>query len=327
MNKILVTGGAGFVGRHLVHKLLNTYKSSKIIVVDNIVPLTGGIDPNNGWPFFSPLDFKNFIYFKEDCRSYFKKNPLEEFDCVFHLAAMVGGRKIIEDRPLIVSEDLAIDSLFWSWAVEARPKKIITFSSSAAYPIQYQTKNNFLPLDEKMISFQSDLGMPDLSYGWAKLTSEYLGKLAYEKHGLNSVVYRPFSGYGPDQDENYPFPSLCKKILNAKNNDEILVWGSGQQMRDFIHIDDCINGILETMDKIDNGDALNLGTGIGTSFNDFIKIGSNKINKNLIIKNQINTPEGVFARISNVKKLNDYGYTAKIKLEDGLNEGISYFDK
>ena len=66
-------------------------------------------------------------------------------------------------------------------------------------------------LTEDMISFDLELGMPDMSYGWAKLTCEYLARLAYEKHGLKSVCYRPFSGYGEDQDDTYPFPSICKR--------------------------------------------------------------------------------------------------------------------
>ena len=55
--------------------------------------------------------------------------------------------------------------------------------------------------------------MPDLTYGWAKLTHEYCALLAYEKHGIQSVSYRPFSGYGGDQDDSYPFPSICKRVL------------------------------------------------------------------------------------------------------------------
>ena len=68
-------------------------------------------------------------------------------------------------------------------------------------------------LKEDMISFDGDIGMPDMSYGWAKLTCEYLARLAYEKHGLKSICYRPFSGYGEDQDDAYPFPSICKRAL------------------------------------------------------------------------------------------------------------------
>ncbi len=97
--------------------------------------------------------------------------------------------------------------------VLAKPAKTLCFSSSAAYPIKYQREGDYVLLREDMIGFDDDIGMPDMSYGWAKLTCEYLARLAYEKHGLKSVCYRPFSGYGEDQDDSYPFPSICKRAL------------------------------------------------------------------------------------------------------------------
>ena len=66
------------------------------------------------------------------------------------------------------------------------------------------------------MSFDRDIGMPDMSYGWAKLTCEYLAQLAYRKHGLKSICYRPFSGYGEDQDDAYPFPSICKRVMENR---------------------------------------------------------------------------------------------------------------
>ena len=116
-----------------------------------------------------------------------------------------------------------------------------------------------------------DISAPDLTYGWSKLTSEYLANIAYQKHGIKSVCYRPFSGYGEDQDMNYPFPNICKRILQNKNKKVFKVWGSGNQMRDFIYIDDCIRAVIKTMDKISNGDALNLSNGKFISFKMFAR--------------------------------------------------------
>jgi len=130
----------------------------------------------------------------------------------------------------------------------------VYLSSSAAYPIKHQRHDHFELLTEDLISFESDIGMPDLTYGWAKLTGEYLALLAYERHGIESAVYRPFSGYGEDQDDAYPFPSICKRAIECRNDSSMTVWGSGLQMRDFIHIDDCVAGILPTMDAL-NGDS------------------------------------------------------------------------
>src|SRR5690606_37599415 len=139
-----------------------------------------------------------------------------------------------------------------------RPKKSVCFSSSAAYPIRFQQVEGYRLLTEDMIDLDRDLGLPDMSYGWAKLTTEYLARLGYERYGLKSVIYRPFSGYGEDQDDAYPFPSICECALAQKGSDVLTVWGTGEQMRDFIHIEDCVDGVLLTMDRIDNAGALNL---------------------------------------------------------------------
>ena len=84
-----------------------------MVAVDNLADLTGCIDPTkNNWYFGSPLDFNNFQFIKSDCRDFFKSNIEDDFDYVYHLAAIVGGREVIEKNPLAVSEDLSIDSQF-----------------------------------------------------------------------------------------------------------------------------------------------------------------------------------------------------------------------
>lgn len=322
MKKILITGGAGFVGRRFVKYFLE--RGHKVIVVDNIAPLTGGIDPKKGWPLFNPYDYKNFKFYKEDCRIWFKKFNDKEIDYALHLAAMVGGRQIIENNPLIVADDLSIDSHYWQWAKINRPKKNICFSSSACYPIKFQTKNNYKLLKENDINFNKDLSVPDLTYGWSKLTSEYLAKIAYEKHGLKSVCYRPFSGYGEDQDLSYPFPSICKRVLDNKSKKDLTVWGSGNQMRDFIYIDDCVNAVIKTMNKINNADALNLSNGKFLNFKSFAKKAANILGYNPYIKGTTNKPEGVFARAGDTYKQKKFGVKNIVSLEDGIKKTLKF---
>lgn len=322
MAKVLITGGCGFVGRRFVKYFLE--KNHEVIVVDNIYPGTGALEITNPWPNFDPRDFKKFHFFKQDCREWFKKKKHEKFDLIFHLAAIVGGRLVIENNPIAVGIDLAIDAAMWEWAKIARPKKVICFSSSAAYPIKFQAKNSYKLLSEQMINFKKDIGMPDMSYGWAKLTCEYLAKLAYEKEGIKSVCYRPFSGYGDDQDLNYPFPSILTRALKHKNNSKKFhVWGSGKQMRDFVHIDDCIHGVIKTMNKVNNGDAINLSTGKLTSFIDFAKITLNILgHKNIIVQGTSEKPEGVFARGGCMVKQKKMGVEHKISFQKGIEDSL-----
>jgi nucleoside-diphosphate-sugar epimerase len=322
--KVLVTGGAGFVGRHLVARLLE--RGDEVHCVDKVAPLTGGLLPEK-WPLFSPQGYKNFHFHHEDCRDFFKRVSDTDFDYCFHLAAMVGGRLMIENNPLAVADDLAIDSEYWQWAARVKPGKTACFSSSAAYPIAYQRAEDYKLLKEEMISFEDSLGMPDMSYGWAKLTCEYLARLAYAKNGLKSICYRPFSGYGEDQDDTYPFPSICKRVMANKGKPVITVWGTGKQMRDFIHIDDCVEAILTTVDKIDNAEAVNLATGIYTSFIDFAKLAADILGFNPEVKGTSDKPEGVFARGGDTAKLARLGYKYSLAFKDGVARALRYYEK
>lgn len=324
MSKMLVTGGCGFVGRHLIRRLLQD--GHEVHCVDSLVPLGGGIAPRL-WPFFRPLDYGSFHFYNEDCRTWFKRVGDTDFDYAFHLAAMVGGRAMIENNPLAVADDLSIDAEYWQWAAKAKPAKTIVFSSSAAYPVHLQRPDHYVLLKEDMISFDEGLGMPDMTYGWAKLTHEYCARLAYEKHGLKSVTYRPFSGYGEDQDDTYPFPSICKRVLQNQGASEIRVWGSGRQMRDFIHIDDCIEGVLCTMDKIEDGSAINLSTGKFTSFIEFVQIAADLLGFHPEVLGTSNTPEGVFARGGDTSLQHELGFVYKLPFRDGIYQALRYLEK
>ena len=327
MKKLLVTGGAGFVGRHLCHALLE--EGHSVMCVDSVVPLTGGICPieGAGWPLYEPRDYSNFTFKKQDCRQFFEETGDNDFDEIFHLAAIVGGREMIEHNPLAVAEDLSIDSMLWQWSKKTRPGKVVCFSSSAAYPIKYQKREGYRLLTEDMIDFSSDLGMPDLSYGWAKLTHEYLARLAFEKHGIKSVTYRPFSGYGEDQDMTYPFPSICKRVLEQHGRDHIQVWGTGDQMRDFVHISDCVSGILLSMHKIDDGSAINLSTGILTSFKEFARMAAETVGYAPQVKGTSDKPEGVFARGGDTDLQQSLGISHRITFKEGIERGIEFIDR
>lgn len=322
MRKILVTGGAGFVGRHLVMRLLAA--GDEVHCVDSLVPGTGALDPRRpgAWPCASPFDFPRFHFHPVDCRDYFDRTADTDFDCTFHLAAVVGGRMVIENTPLMVAEDLAIDARYWQWAVRTRPAKSVCFSSSAVYPVRLQQRDSYVLLREDMVDFDRDLGVPDLVYGWAKLTNENLARIAHRTHGLRSVVYRPFSGYGEDQDTSYPFPDIVRRVLRERACSRIAVWGSGDQMRDFIHIEDCIDGILGTMDAIDDASALNLSTGTWTSFRAFVELAAEVLGFAPEVVGTEGTPEGVFARAGDTTKQAAHGFRAKVDLRTGVERAL-----
>ena len=164
-----------------------------------------------------------------------------------------------------------------------------------------------------------------MSYGWAKLTCEYLARLAYQKHDLQSICYRPFSGYGEDQDDSYPFPSICKRVLASQGQPTLTVWGSGQQFRDFIHIEDCVDEILGSMDKVDNAEALNLSTGIYTNFIQFAELAASLCGYKPEVRGSSNTPEGVFARGGDTTKQKSFGLSYKVDFRSGIERALHYY--
>jgi nucleoside-diphosphate-sugar epimerase len=177
-----------------------------------------------------------------DCRDFFKTSD-EKFDLVIHLAAFVGGRATIEGSPLSVAADLSIDAEMCQWALRTRPERVVYFSSSAAYPTHLQTQP--YKLKESDIDL-ANVSNPDMTYGWAKRTGEYCLQFL-EQAGVRSHVFRPFSGYGTDQDLTYPFPSFIKRGQDQANPFEI--WGDGTQVRDFIHITDVVDAVDQAIRK------------------------------------------------------------------------------
>jgi len=277
--KILITGHKGFVGKYFMRK----YSDHEIV----------GIDIKDG----------------NDCRDYFKSSD-DKFDLVIHLAAIVGGRQTIDNNPLSVATDLSIDSEMCQWALRTKPSRIVYFSSSAAYPTRLQ-KTKY-QLKESDIDL-SDISNPDMTYGWSKLTGEFLLQFL-GREGIKTHVFRPFSGYGTDQDLDYPFPSYIKRANDLA--DPFDIWGDGNQVRDFIHMRDIVDAV-DTAIREDITEPVNLGWGIATSFNELFSIVTS-LKGYSPEPNHIQTaPVGVQYRVCDPSKMLSF-YTPKITLEEGI---------
>ncbi len=312
--RALVTGGAGFVGRALVKRLLAD--GCRVTVIDDLSAGTQAFDGHAVNPLFMRLDVRMF----------FRHSALCDFDTIFHCAAIVGGRLKIDGDPLAVATDLAIDSDLFSWLarVSRKPKKVVYFSSSAVYPVELQKRGTNCPLVEEFVHFNgSRIGLPDQTYGFSKLSGEYLAGIAAHQYGIPVVIYRPFSGYGATQAFDYPFPSIVRRVMNRE--DPITVWGSGQQLRDFIHIDDLVEAVFATMDRLSVGEVLNLGSGVGTSFTELAQRTAALLDRPVNVVNDAAKPEGVFARVADVGKLHRF-YRPKVTLDEGIRrvyEGLT----
>jgi nucleoside-diphosphate-sugar epimerase len=281
--KILITGHKGFVGKYFMKK----YQDHSIT----------GVDLKDG----------------NDCRDLFKTSD-ERFDLVIHLAAIVGGRATIEGAPLSVAADLSIDAEMCQWALRTKPGRVVYFSSSAAYPTGLQTTPYRLKEDDINLT---DVRNPDMTYGWAKLTGEYCLQFL-ESAGIRSHVFRPFSGFGTDQDLTYPFPSFIKRGADRANPFEI--WGDGTQVRDFIHISDIVEAVDQAIIQ-DIAGPVNLGWGRPTSFNELCKLVCDAAGYQPEVKHIIDAPKGVDYRCSDNSKMLAF-YQPKISLEEGIDRAL-----
>jgi len=319
MKRVLITGAAGFVGRAFTRRLVRD--GWEVIALDN---MSAG-EPLHKWhdpvvPHF--VRFRRMLDVRDGVAA--MEHP-DDYNLIVHCAAVVGGRLKIDGDPLAVATDLAIDSDFFNWVVKAKNKpKVIYFSSSAVYPVELQQRLQYIKLAESLVTQgATKFGRPDVTYGWAKLTGEYLAHLAVKQYGADVLIYRPFSGYGEDQSFDYPFPSIIRRVVNREN--PVAIWGSGEQCRDFIHIDDIVEAVMQTKDVLKPGDTLNLGTGIATSFTNLAVTASTLLCPELSyvglhhreVVCDTSKPEGVFYRVADTYKLSQF-YKPKIILEEGI---------
>ena len=331
----LVSGGCGFVGRNMVKRLLKT-THDMVFVVDD---LSIGTHPSK-WlsDFTSEMNDdlevigkeKRLLFWKGDFRDflfYMRGNPrylqekyqldFEKFNDVFHFAAIVGGRAKIDGDPMVVALDLSIDAEFFYWVCQHKPDRVLYPSSSAAYPVDLQTTDGAVALKESDIDFKSNLGTPDMTYGWSKLTGEFLAQIAAKHYGVSIACIRPFSGYGEDQDLSYPTPAIALRA--AKKEDPFEVWGTGKQGRDFVHIDDIIDFIFILLDNVSDGSAYNIGSGRLLSFLEIIEVFCKIAGYQPKIKQLLDKPVGVHSRYANMDLVSEkFGWKPKISVEEGM---------
>lgn len=331
----LVSGGCGFVGRNMVKRLLKT-TTDMVFVVDD---LSIGTHPSKWLTNFTSemkddLEVigkdKRLLFWKGDFRDflfYMRGNPrylqekyqldFEKFNDVFHFAAIVGGRAKIDGDPMVVALDLSIDAEFFYWVCQHKPDRVLYPSSSAAYPVDLQTTDGAVALKESDIDFNSNLGTPDMTYGWSKLTGEFLAQIAAKHYGVSIACIRPFSGYGEDQDLSYPTPAIALRA--AKKEDPFEVWGTGKQGRDFVHIDDIIDFIFILLDNVSDGSAYNIGSGRLLSFIEIIEVFCKIAGYKPKIKQLLDKPVGVHSRYANMDLVSEkFGWKPKISVEEGM---------
>lgn len=293
--KILITGAAGFVGRHLVEH----YADHNLTLIDPKL-----------------ADYSTVERFT----SHDDTVKPGEYDIVYHCAAFVGGRKGIDGRPAFMhTYNTALDALMFSWALDAKPGRFVYFSSSAAYPMRIQAGNSWTPkvIDEDWIDLD-ETEPPEATYGLSKLHGEQMARSVAAE--VPVTVLRPFSGYGEDQSSDYPFPTF---IARAKaKEDPFTVWGDGEQVRDWIHISDFVAAATIAAEEGIDG-PVNLCTGLGTTFNDLARLCMDEAGYEAPIRHLDKGPgNGVDFRVGDPTLMHQF-YTPKITISDGVRLALA----
>ena len=234
--------------------------------------------------------------------------PDEKFDVLIHLAAYVGGRKGIDNNLYRITKNIELDRQVVEWA-ETHVNKIIYPSSCAAYPKALQTQQG-TPMHEDMMGGETfDM------YGMSKLAAECVLKFAKVK----SHIIRPFTLYGPGQSTDYPLPAIIERAKRG----ECSVWGSGTQVRDWVHIDDALR-VFEYLVHREEPIVLNIGTGIPLTFKEVAQIIYKEIHGDysLNLKTQTDQPEGAGYRYADITLLKSLGLEPKMSFAEGVRSMI-----
>ena len=246
--RVLVTGGASFIGSHLVDALVQ--RGAVVRVVDD---LSSGRLDNIG----AHLGAQQVELVRGDLREPgVASRAMEGIVTVFHLAADHGGRGYVDLHQAGPASNLLLDGVVFREACRAGVDKLVYGSSGCVYP-------NFLQADpeEEVYLTEDRVGPPydaDNMYGWAKLMGELTLQAYYREHGLKSASCRYFTVYGPRGVENHAVIAMIARAFI--HQDPFEVWGDGTQVRNWTYIDDIVRGTMLAAERIDDGTAINLGT-------------------------------------------------------------------
>ena len=302
--KILITGGAGFIGSHIVDELIN---DNEITIIDN---LTTGSIKNLKYP-----EHENLNFIEGDIREINFDDFTSGTNYIFHLAAMASVPLSVE-KPMECN-DINVNSTvkLLKSAVDNDVKKIVFSSSSSVYG-----ENRNMPLKE------TEQPMPTSPYAASKASCELYLRTFYESYGLNYIALRYFNVFGPRQDKNSQYaaviPNFISSLLEGKQAE---IYGDGEQTRDFVYIGDIAQANINSC-KSDYNGIINIASGKKLTINELYEIVKNALGSELEPKYLPERPGDIkhsLADTSNMEKIDlkiDYG-----NFEDQIIETVNWF--
>ena len=309
--KVLVTGGGGFIGSHLVERLLQ--HGSKVRVVGR------SEKPINLINCLKKIDYvKADLSKMENCMK-----VVHRMDAVFHLASKVAG---IEYNVAHPADMFKTNTLLNLMILEASRKENVEryqcTSSICVYPRYCK-----VPTPESE-GFKDDPEPTVLGYGWAKRTAELQARFYAKEYGMKIAIIRPTNAYGPRDDfsleTSHVIPALIRKVYES--DDAITVWGSGNQTRSFIYVEDLARAMMEVTEKYAVADPVNIGTEEEVTIRDLAHLIVKLSGKNLLVKFDSNKPEGQPRKFADITKAKEkINWRPKFTLKEGLEKTIDWY--
>jgi len=307
-SNILVTGGAGFIGSHIVNRLLNN--GFEVTVIDNLS--TGRLEK------IDYNDRPNFHFIKGDIRDFdLIKGVVIDIDAVFHKAALVNVVYSFKD-PLTTHDVNVRGTLnLLKTCLNSDVKRIIFASSASIYG-----ETNVLPIREDIIQ------KPMSPYAVSKLAAENYAKLFFRAYGLETVCLRYFNVYGPKQ-ESSPYSGVTPIFINrALHEQPPVIHGNGEQTRDFVNVQDVVDAnMLALWSKNAVGEVFNIGTGTPTSIDQLAKtilqiLGKESL-KPIYTDSRPGDIPASYADISKARRA--LGYNPKVTLKEGITKLVDWY--
>lgn len=318
MQKYLITGGAGMIGSNLVRELVDN--GNMVFVVDNL--WRGKLEyliRENGEPL---IDFNSQFYHRDLSLAGTCDDLVREVDYVVHLADIVAGiGYVFNNQGDLFRKNILINSNVISSVRKAASnlKGFIYAGTACSFPLTRQNSLDVIPLREDELY----PALPESAYGWSKLMGQYETELLENETGLATCTLMFHNVYGAPCDfgeRSQVIPALIRKAIKFPDED-FIVWGSGEQGRAFIHIDDIVSALVLALKNGFGSGTIQIGPSVCTSIKEVAEIIVKLSGKPITIRYDTSKPEGDKARSADYSKAKTVlGWEPKVSLEDGIKQ-------
>jgi len=324
---VLVTGGASFIASHLVDTLLE--KGADVRVADDF---SSGKLENLNYSLskkgFDKWEYKNLAVYEGDLKDRnFARHMLDGVDVVFHLAALHGGRGYIDTHPAECSSNMILDQLVFEESYKAGVDRVCFASSACVYPsyLQEHAGSDYLLKEADADPFVRDKAFADLEYGWAKLMGEMALRAYHREYGMKTAAVRIFTAYGPRENETHAIVALIAKAFIKM--DPYMIWGNGQQDRNFTYVQDIVDALISASEKIEDGSAVNAGRSDRLTINQAADLVFELVNwKPKKVEHDLSKPQGVASRAADLSKAREVlNWAPRVSYREGFKKTIEWY--